>query len=344
MALRLPLSLSALVAVCSGLFLSSAAADVGAGYYALQARVAELYRQHASAVVRVKVATEELDAEGNQRVSLLVFSGFFVSRDGRVLTNSSAVGRASRIWIEQDGLSYLAESIGNDPNTNVGLLQVLKLPERFAFIPLPESPETPVIGSMALAITSPLEFDPSPSLGLVTGFESRFANFVFPFTYTRIGIPGGPAEGGSPVLDLSGKLMGITVASVPEIRSTYIVPSRALARIKRDLETHRRVNYGWLPVEFLEQPDRLNFERQIVVAEVQPGSSAELAGLRAGDVLRAVGGEPAGDLNALRDRIFYARIGDFLMLGVEREGRNLEFALPVEPRPPPAPPPSIAQP
>lgn len=296
----------------------------------LQTRLIDLYREHSNAIVRVKVATEDLDDTGKPRISLLVFSGFFVSPEGRVLTNSTVTEQSNRVWVEKDGLSYLAEVIGNDPRTNVGLLQVLKLPRSFSFIPLTLSEEIHEIGSVVMAITSPLDFNPTPSIGLVTGSESFFSNFVFPFTYSRVGIPGGPAEGGSPILDLNGRLFGISVASVPEVRSSYVVPTRALIRLHAQLEATGSVRYGGLPMEFSERPDRLNVAKEIYVSEILPDSSASEAGLRKGDILRDINGLPAESINQLRDIIFYAEIGEFLSLEFERDNKRLSFALPIE--------------
>ena len=295
----------------------------------LQNRLIDLYRAHSNAIVRVKVATEDLDETGRPQISLLVFSGFFVSPEGQVLTNSTATEQASRIWVEKNGLPYLAEVIGNDPRTNVGLLQLLKLPRSFSFIPLTLENEIHEIGSVVVAITSPLDFSPTPSIGLVTGFESFFSNFVFPFTYTRVSIPGGPAEGGSPILDLDGHLVGISVASVPEVRSSYVVPTRALVRLHTQLEAVGSVRYGGLPVEFAERPDRLNVAKEIYVVEILSDSSASESGLQKGDVLRDIDGQPAESINQIRDTIFYSEIGKFLSLEFERENKRLTFALPI---------------
>ena len=295
-----------------------------------QDRLINLFQEHSNAVVRVKVATEDLDENGKPRISLLVFSGFFVSPDGLVLTNSTATEQANRIWVEKDGLSYLARSVGNDPKTNVGLLQVLKLPRSFSHIPLEVTNGPQKIGSVVMAITSPLDFNPTPSIGLVTGAESSFSNFVFPFTYTRVGIPGGPAEGGSPLLNLDGHLVGISVASVPEVLSSYVVPTRALVRLHQQLKDTGTVQYGAIPVEFSERPNRLNVAKEIIAAQVDPDSSAAEAGLKQGDVLRSIDGEIVTTMSGLRDAIFYAEIGTSLRFEVERDESTLTFDLPVE--------------
>jgi len=306
----------------------------------LQSRLTEIYRAHRSAVVRVKVVTEKLDSSG--KPTRWVSSGFFIDRKGRVLTNLATTDTPTRVWIEADRLPFLAEMVGFDPETGLALLQVVKLPPRFEVIGLEESPETLPVGSLALAITSPLEFDPTPFLGLVAGYESQFSSFRFPFTYMRVTIPAGPGENGSPVLDLEGRLAGISVASLPDVRSSYLVPARAVRRIVQDLEELGRVAYADLPIRFAERPDAQKLERLVVVDYVSPDSSASRADVRVGDIVRQLGSVTVRSLNDIRDALFYSHPGQFISLEVERDGRRIPFALPLEEKtalhPPPPPP------
>jgi S1-C subfamily serine protease len=295
---------------------------------ALEQRIIDLHRRIATAVVRVNILSDDVSEGGLP--TKWTFSGFFIDREGRVVTNIGSQGAISRAWIEKDGLSYLAEVIGTDPRTNLALLQLVKLPEKFGIVPIPESDEPLPIGSFALGVTHPLELDPSPTLGLITGYESSFASVVFPFTYTRVNLPAGPGEGGSPIVDLEGRLVGVSVASVPDVRSSYLVPSRALARVVADLLTTGRVAYGSLPVEFAERPDPSNLVRHVVVASVVADSSAARADVRVGDVVRLLGASTVRRIHDVRDALFFSRPGQFISLEVERDGRRIPFALPVD--------------
>ena len=78
----------------------------------------------------------------------------------------------------------------------------------------------------------------------------------------------------------------VMVGNVREIQASYSIPAHSLKRIIRDLAEHGHVNYGSIPIEFAESPDARYVARQVVIASVRPGSSAERAGLRSGDVLR----------------------------------------------------------
>jgi serine protease Do len=206
----------------------------------------------------------------------------------------------------------------------------VRLPNDIDFIPIEEPSEKPPIGSIVMAISSPYGLSPSPTLGLVTGYESSFAEFEFPFSYLRSNIPIGPGELGFPVLSMEGKLVGISVASITGGRSSFIVPTKALNRIVEDFTLHGQVVYGTLPVSFRESEDSANSSIQVVVSEVRPGSSAARAGLHPGDVVRRIGTTTIKRMHDIRDALFFSQPGDYLPIQIDRGGRPLEWALPVE--------------
>ncbi len=297
----------------------------------LQETIQAVYQEHQDAVVRVKVATEERDENGEPKVSLLVLSGFFISEAGQVLTSHLPPNETTRVWIEQKGISYLADVVGTDARTNVALLQVISLPESFDYIALDDSKETDPIGSFAFAITSPLDFNPTPKFGLVAGFESHFAEVEFPLTYTRLSIAIGPAEGGSPTFDARNELIGIVMATLPEVNSSYIIPTKALARIVTQLAEIKRVRYGVLPIQFEEKADAYNIAKRVLVKSIVPGSPAERGGLQAKDEIVSLDGAPIATLNDLRDHIFFKDPGSFLLFKVKRDDKELDFAILLEP-------------
>lgn len=289
-----------------------------------------IYKNNSNAIVRVKVATQKEEEEGKNSASLIVFSGFFISDDGKVLTNATPQKETTRVWIEKNGLSYLADVIGSDEKTNVSLLQVLNLPKDFSFISVDENVEKPPIGSFAIALTSPLDFAPSPSFGLITGYESNFAKFIFPFTYTRASIPIGPAEGGSPIFNSQGKLIGINMASMPEVRSSYSIPPKSLKRIVDDFISYGKVNYATLPFTMEAKAGRFNQEQIVTISKVEEDSSALNAGLKTGDTVVEINATKVRGINHARDTVFQQAPGAFLKLKIQRENTLLDFAIPLE--------------
>ncbi len=297
--------------------------------FTLQKDLIKLYQEYASAVVRVNVAIEDLDEDGQPSIIKAISSGFFISDTGRVLTFSDAMSKAIRIWIEKDDIDYVAELIGYDSMTGTALIQVINLPKTFSHIPL-DHENPPPISALVLAITKPLDFKPTPVLGLINGFDSSFSDISFPFTYTRMSILLSDGEAGSPVLDLSGNIVGIAVGNVPQVRSSYLFPTKALKKIVRDILKDGQVNYGTIPVTFAERPDSLNTSREIYVSSIVPNSSAEKAGLKVGDILQSIRGANIESEEDIRNLIFHSEIGDFLITEVKRNEAILDFAIPVE--------------
>lgn len=309
-----------------------AAVGQGGDFLNIQRRITEIVEKQVNGVVRVKAAAEESDDSGENVVSLRVGTGFFISEEGHILTNASVALGANRVWVELDGVPYAADHIGSDPETNISLLKLMVLPEKFSYFQVTANQNMPAIGSLVLAITCPLEFEPSPSLGMITGHESNFSQRVFPVTYVRVNIPAHPGEGGSPVVDLNGRLIGIMVASLPEVGSSYLLPAKALINVRDDLLFSGKVKYGWIGIELEERVDR-QIGRHIVINSVPAGTPAFEAGIKDGDHLVQMGDIAIRRVDDVRNANFFQRIGDYVNVKVQRDGEMLEFPVKMVERP-----------
>ncbi len=310
------------------------AKDLGAqnrgDFFSLQRRVVELFEDNKDALVRVKAVYEGED--GDDTPQMVVGSGFFISREGLILTNASIAYDPVRLWIEHRDIAYSADLIGADRATNLALLRVNTLPKSFRFLHLADSADIPPVGNFVIRISMPLEFSPTPEWGLISGHESRFGDRSFPTLYIRSSIPAGPGDGGSAYLDLNGRLVGIQVGSLPDIGSSYILPSRAALRIRDDLLFNQEVNYGWIGFEIREEISIAKGKR-VVLTEVFEDSPADRAGLLAGDVILKIGDYSVATLDELRNAMFYTRVGQYSEVHVERDGERLRFNIRVAQRP-----------
>ncbi len=300
---------------------------------ALERRLAAVFRDNSSKVVRIKAAYES--KEENGQVSLRVGTGFFVSSDGLILANASVTEGARRIWIELGDASYVAEMVGADAETNIALLQINDQPKgSFDFIPIDNRPN-PEVGTLLLSIGCALEFDPAPRLGLISGEDSNFGQRVFPTPYIRSTIPANPGEGGSPVLDLNGRLIGMIVASLPEVGASYVIPASAIGKVRDDLLLGGGVRYGWIGFEVESRPRARSDKAPLLVTSITLGGPAAEAGIQEGDRILAINGEPISSINVMRHSFFLARIGQFLDFRVERGDEELELGVRIARRPSP---------
>lgn len=300
-------------------------------FLALQRRMVEVFEENKDAVVRVKGAFEEINERGERDVILKIGTGFFISREGHILANATRTEGANRIWVEHRGIDYAAEFIGSDSVNNIALLRLVALPESFSVIRMGESAELPQVGSMAIAISYYLDFEAAPSLGIVQNHARRYGNSIFPTTFLRISISNDLGEGGSPILDLNGRLIGMMIAALPDIRSSFTLPTRAVSRIRDDLLFEGEVKYSWIGIEVKPEVD---WETgYVVVNNVMEDTPAARAGIRKGDVLKRLGEFPINRVEDYPNASFFTRPGQFVTVEILRHGEKLNFNFRVERRP-----------
>lgn len=300
-------------------------------FLVLQNRITELYKEHRSALVRVK-AVHASEATGDDVPQLVIGTGFFISREGLILTNASIVDQPVRVWVEHNGISYSCDVVGVDGPTNLALLRIHSLPRQFSFFHLADAAEPPPIGSFVMRLSKPLEFDVTPDLGLITGIEGRFGNRFFPCNFVRTNIAAGPGDGGAAYVDLSGRLLGIQVGSLPELRATYMLPARAALRIRDDLLFSGEVRYGWIGFEVREESSIITGPSLIINAVI-PGTPAQTAGMLPGDTIVRIGQYAIRTVDDLRNAMFYNRVDQFVRVVLRRSGQDLDFNVRLAPRP-----------
>lgn len=312
---------------------------------ALQNRLIQVFDQNKHAIVRVKAAyTQTVESEAlkegqkdekkEDKIEVLVRvgTGFFISREGHVLVSASRAAGAERIWVEYKGKPYAAEAIGHDLLTNISVLRLLQPPEEFTIIPIdPSMPRAP-LGSIVVALSCPLDFDPSPSMGMITGYDKKLGNRIFPTGYVRTSIPVEGGQGGCPMLDINGRFIGMSVAAIAELNGSYCLPPDAIARIRDDLLFAGHIIHGWMGLEVSAQVDRSD-QRKVYLSRLVADAPAEQAGLKEGDQVLAIGGREIVDVSDVPGAVFFTRANQYTSVKVERNGEEMEFSVKTLPRP-----------
>jgi len=302
----------------------AAPAPAGENYLTLQRRLIDIFERHAPAVVKV-FASHQPGSEGGQPL-VYVGTGFFISKDGLILTNANITAGAARVRIIYDNVEYLAEELGHDPRTNISLLRAVNIPDSFTYLRLAESREPLAIGTLLIAITCELGLDPGPAMGMVKGHDTHYGQRAHPTVYLRADIPSDGGEGGAPVFDLNGRLVGMSIVSLPDIRSSYVLPARAMRRVIDDLRLEGHVDYAWLGIEAAQRADRENGVH-LVIEKVGDNSPASEAGLREGDVIRTLGEYETRRHTDLKEALFFLRPGTLVSVDIQRGGDTLELPL-----------------
>ena len=261
-------------------------------------------------------------------------SGVVVSPEGYALTNAHVVERGARFRVGLlDGRELPAKVVGTDPSTDIAVLKI-ESPERLPFL-APGRSDDLLIGETVVAIGNPFGLAHTVTTGVVSATRRNVDSgdrALFDVVQTDASI--NPGNSGGPLLNIQGQLVGINTAILGE-RSAgigFAVPIDRAVRVAEELVRHGEVREGWIGLSVTDRPapgsDVINDRRvRAAVTEVEPGSPAQAAGVRQGDVVESVDGQPVGSAAEYRFRVRDVPIGGQARLGILRDKARLSVAV-----------------
>jgi len=262
-------------------------------------------------------------------------SGFFISRDGYILTNNHVVNNAIKITIiDIDKKEYSARTIGTDPKTDLALLQVDG--DSFPFIKLGDSNAVEV-GEWVLAIGNPLGMDLSVTAGIISAKGRQLALAEYEdFLQTDAAINMG--NSGGPLLNLRGEAIGINSAiiapSMGNIGIGFAIPANMAVKVVEDLKNKGRVVRGWfgISIEEISEARAKEYdlpEPGILVLQVQDNSPAKKAGLQPMDLIVEFAGKKITSPTDLQMKIANTPIGQTIEITVIRKAERKKIKVEV---------------
>jgi S1-C subfamily serine protease len=269
-------------------------------------------------------------------------SGVIITPDGYVLTNDHVVRGASKLdAIISDGTSIEARIVGEDPDTDLALLRLARggLPAAM----LGDSKGLRV-GQLVVAIGNPLGLQATVTTGVISalrrtlrGLSGRLIEDVI---QTDAAL--NPGNSGGALVDSAGRVIGITTAIIGGAQGIcFAVPIDTAKWVVPELLREGRVVRGYLGLAGQTQPFDRRLGRRlglvvpagVLIASVAAGGPAVAAGLRPGDLILAVDGEPTPSVDAVHKLLGRHAIGQTLTLRVLREGKLLELRATVSGQP-----------
>lgn len=256
-------------------------------------------------------------------------SAFFVSADGRALTNHHVVAGATEVTVVlHDQRRFPARVLGTDPRTDLAVLQV-DTGDPLPFLPMGDSSKLS-IGQIVLAVGSPFDFASTTTLGIVSYLGRRGLDSREIQDYIQTDAAVNPGNSGGPLLSLRGEVVGINTAIYSKTGGqssgiSFAIPSNMALRIASELTERgrvRRTRIGLKAEDALEvagDPSR----RGARITWVLPRSPSADAGLRRGDIVVTAGGEAIAGADALRDLVRTLAVGSELELIVVRGGTQI---------------------
>jgi len=243
-----------------------------------------------------------------ERVQNSLGSGVIVSKEGHILTNNHVVANMDevRVWLN-DGRDFPAKVIGTDPATDIAVLKI----DATGIRPLPLGNSDDVrVGSVVFAIGNPFGLRESVTKGIISAtgrvVSDESSNEFFQ-TDTTIN----PGNSGGPLINVRGEIVGINSAIGNFSGSGtwqgvgFAIPANSARMAMESIIKTGRVVRGYLGVVIQELTPELAAQFGIsgqtgaLVGSITPGSPADKAGLKAGDVVTAFNGKPIATIRDL---------------------------------------------
>lgn len=253
-------------------------------------------------------------------------SGVIVdAQKGYVLTNNHVVEQVASVQIKtKDGRPFSAKVIGRDPATDIAVLRI-QSPSGLKAIAFGDS-DALEVGDFVLAIGNPFGLGQTVTSGLVSALgrtglgKQGYEDFI----QTDAAI--NPGNSGGALVNLRGELIGINSAIISpaggNVGIGFAIPVNMARRVMEQIIEKGRIERGRIGISLRELNPSTDGGRSegARIAEVSPGSPAEVAGLRKGDIVLRADDRPIHSAAQLRNRIGLARIGEQVRLTVERSG------------------------
>lgn len=273
--------------------------------------------------------------EPEQRERQGLGSGVIVSTDGYILTNNHVIENANEITVDlKNGESYEGTVVGRDPQTDIAVVKIDA--DNLQALEIGNSDKVRV-GEMVLAIGSPLgdNLAHSFSMGIVSAKERsigilRESQGYEKFIQTDAAI--NPGNSGGALVNMDGKLVGINSAIASRSGGNdgigFAVPSNLAQDIMRSLIENGKVVRAYLGIygrdidRTLSQALGLNSTQGIVINSIASDTPAGRAGLKEGDVIKSLNGNPVGSYDSFRASIATSKPGAEVILDIIRDGES----------------------
>jgi Do/DeqQ family serine protease len=258
-------------------------------------------------------------------------SGVIIDANGYIVTNHHVIDGADQIKVDlYDNRSLDAKLVGTDPPSDLAVLKVDA--SNLPVLTLGDSDRMRV-GDVVLALGNPLGVGQTVTMGIISakGRQTGLSNGSFE-DFLQTDAPINQGNSGGALVSTNSELIGINSqilsTSGGSIGLGFAIPSNMARTVVEQLINSGRVRRGQLGVTALKIPSeeatRMGVTQGpgVVVYQVQSGSGADRAGLRAGDVLTALNGEQVTDPNTFRNKIASTPPGTEITLTVKRDGRE----------------------
>ncbi|PYJ10750.1 MAG: serine protease, partial [Verrucomicrobia bacterium] len=245
-------------------------------------------------------------------------SGFIITPDGFILTNSHVIHGATQIVVNlSDGRDCPAQLIGDDPETDLAVIRIAA--PQLVHVRLADS-EPLRVGQVAIAIGNPLGFQASVTAGVISALGrsmySQSGRLIDNIIQTDAAL--NPGNSGGPLVNSAGEVIGVNTAMIrPAQGICFAIASNTAKLVAGWLIRDGRIRRSYIGVAGQNVPlhrrvirfYNLPLETGVLVVSVEKDSPAQRAGLREGDIIVGFGERPIGSIHDLHKMLVAEQIG-----------------------------------
>ncbi|MGB3773881.1 MAG: trypsin-like peptidase domain-containing protein [Leeuwenhoekiella sp.] len=257
-------------------------------------------------------------------------SGVIISQDGYIVTNNHVIDGASDLEVTMNNnQTYTAKVVGADPKADIALLKI-DADDDLPYLPFGDS-EATRLGEWVLAVGNPFNLTSTVTAGIISAKARDFDEFDGnPQSFIQTDAAINPGNSGGALVNINGELIGINTAITSQTGSyvgyAFAVPSNLARKIVEDIMEYGNVQRGILGVA--GTPLNPAVAKQVETSEsqgfyvqaVEPGSGAEKAGIKDGDIIKKVDGKAITKFADLTGYLNTKRPDDTVQVEFLRDG------------------------
>ncbi|HMK36424.1 MAG TPA: DegQ family serine endoprotease [Desulfomonilaceae bacterium] len=267
-------------------------------------------------------------------------SGFILSSDGLIMTNAHVVKDMEQITVTLPGKKdYKAKLLGSDPESDIALIKIdaKDLPT----VAWGDSSKLRV-GEIVIAVGNPFGLSGTVTSGIVSATGRTNVGIIDYEDFIQTDAPINPGNSGGPLINIQGKVVGITTAIATRsggyMGVGFAIPSNSAKLVMEELTKYGKVKRGLLGVNIQDLNESLakSFGKTDVngalVAQVVPGSPAEKAGIKPGDIIVEFNNKPISGAAELKNLVGQTEPGHAAKLKIFRDKKTIDVDVSISER------------
>jgi serine protease Do len=260
-----------------------------------------------------------------------VGSGFVFDNQGHIMTNNHVVEDAEKIEVTfSDGTEVKATVLGTDKQSDIAVIKV----DNTSYPPLPRGDSSKLkVGELVMAVGSPFGFSQSVTTGIISALERNAVGINDYESFIQTDAPINRGNSGGPLVDMNGNVIGVNSAIVSGGQGNdgigFAIPMNLATSVANMLIKDGKVHYARIGMYLNQLTPALARQlgldestKGVMVGDVLPGSPADKAGLKEGDIVTGFAGSKVYDPSSFRLKVATSEVAKPYEIVFLRDGKS----------------------